>query len=1224
MSEQRITVAVRIRPPIGSERYEPVCTRKADDGQTIVIRAEETAANISGASTFQYDYVFDETDDQVAVYEESVQEMVDHALSGYNATVFTYGQTGSGKTYTILGTQSVDDKVTQDSGVFMRVFNDLFTYQESVKDRIHLLITLSALELYVEDVMDLLSNKKKLKLRETPEETIAIGINTVEVRNMKDVVRNFEVANSFRSVTATRMNDTSSRSHALFFIDLFQIPRERSPHAPKLSQLIDEPGLFMSQNVPGVTKSRIALVDLAGSERVKRSGVSGQAMVEAQAINKSLSTLGTVINAMYLQSSHIPFRESKLTKLLKPCFVDTTSRLLLIGQVAPPSDSAPESLGTLRFCDRVKGLKAGQAIGFSDPAAELAFLQSRRVNEELLAEMHILNAQYYYEPVNVQRLAAAKGVPAPHERQRVVAELQAGAADILLRKERELLEKAEREATAQSNAEVERFVLHMNALIDEYEQVARTVKKEKKAEKKLREEEMLVQEAQLHEAKKAKKHRLKIQESVAAALQQVAAMDKEMKSVDEQIEAMKNNAVADTDGVDAVAEPLSKVMSSGVEEATHKLVESFYNHAIEQNRLYSMFVSRLAATRRERAQVRRMKLMSSTLVSEGTLLYDLIAFLVDRAVDMSEGDLPLETKWGWHDVDGFSEHLLCADEMYPPLLPSQSVLLEAEDQPCQEESHKITFLSSDESDGENSHHAAESRRIRQIRDTAFAAKTASRNVLDTREGGGSNTESGIEGGSNGESNDGRENRQESSPALSQRAPQSEWMDGQVQGRKPPIDTALVVKGIVEDTQPGASIDHRTGRRNSCAAADPDAAAVTSSSLKNGAASASGTRAGSAVDSAKGNSGQDGKSNGATVAVAAESEGRSSDKYGKESSGAESSSSPSESKSREKSPEAVAATAADADADADAGRPARKAHGKEPNPTCLISGNEEDTPPLKAPNPSYQEKDSRALMKVYDSPTLVQDLLRFLRSGSRMIKHCRRGKPHERIFWVSTQRGKKELFWKAPDSHSENFAFIDLSEVSFIQAGCFGKVFARHRIPPTDPAFFRAFTIGLKRGGRTVDVVAETLPDYEAWIIGLSHLIGLDPVWGGKIDLTTEVGTDRLTYFESSVCEANYIRPLDYLELKRRVQQVAKRTIEVLNECGDDTVRAQAILNGIHLPAVNSNGAVYMTKGELRFLLPDVFDIVRVSRLWLLFQQMNLIYDNDFTPPTAFGITLRES
>ena len=139
------------------------------------------------------------------------------------------------------------------------------------------------------------------------------------------------------------MNDASSRSHALFLIDLFQLEKSAAGGTSMtLQQLISESESGRSPSTAAAPsfafkKSRIALVDLAGSERVKKSGVEGQAMVEAQAINKSLSTLGTVINAMYLQSAHVPFRESKLTKILQ--LSGSQKSMLLVGQIAHDGES---------------------------------------------------------------------------------------------------------------------------------------------------------------------------------------------------------------------------------------------------------------------------------------------------------------------------------------------------------------------------------------------------------------------------------------------------------------------------------------------------------------------------------------------------------------------------------------------------------------------------------------------------------------------------------------------------------------------------------------------------------------------------------------------------------------------------------------------------------------------------------------------------------------------
>ncbi|EKF37890.1 kinesin, putative [Trypanosoma cruzi marinkellei] len=474
--EQRINVAIRIRPPLQKERFDPLCTHKADDGRTVIIKDEES---MGVPSTFQFDDVFDGGDDQCQLYTQSVQELVDDALQGVNVTVLTYGQTGSGKTYTILGSMSSGD-LTEESGIFPRVFHDIFAYREAVKRERHLLVFVSAVEIYVDDVMDLLSKRKKLKLRETPEETLTLGVNTVELRTVEDVMQTFNVVNSYRSVTSTKINDCSSRSHALFFIYIFQIPLNAFPEPPAREHLIDASGIPIGGGIKGLVRSRIALVDLAGSERVKRTGVEGQAMVEAQAINNSLAALGTTINAMYMESNHISFQESKLTRLLKPLIVGRTSRLLLIGQISPPSVSAQESRGTLRFCDRVKGLKAGNATFFLNQEDEESYIRSLRQHEELTAELRIVGTEFYYQPMRPLFMAHVKNISVDEACRASIELLQRDATVIVARKEEECMRAMEAEIRARQMERVHAFADKINQMIDEYEAVSHAVKKEKK------------------------------------------------------------------------------------------------------------------------------------------------------------------------------------------------------------------------------------------------------------------------------------------------------------------------------------------------------------------------------------------------------------------------------------------------------------------------------------------------------------------------------------------------------------------------------------------------------------------------------------------------------------------------------------------------------------------------------------------------------------------------
>ncbi|EAN89748.1 putative kinesin [Trypanosoma cruzi] len=1077
--EQRINVAIRIRPPLQKERFDPLCAHKADDGRTVIIKDEES---MGAPSTFQFDEVFDGGDDQCQLYTQSVQELVDDALQGANVTVLTYGQTGSGKTYTILGSLSSGD-LTEESGIFPRVFHDIFAYREAVKRERHLLVFISAVEIYVDDVMDLLSKRKRVKLRETPEGTLTPGVNIIELRTVEDVIQTFNMANSYRSVTSTKINDCSSRSHALFFIDIFQMPLSASSEPPAREQLIDASGIPISGDIKGLVRSRIALVDLAGSERVKRTGVEGQAMVEAQAINKSLAALGTTINAMYMESNHIPFRESKLTRLLKPLFVDRNSRLLLIGQISPPSVSAQESRGTLRFCDRVKGLKAGSPAFFLSQEDEESYIRSLRQQEELTAELRIAGAECYYQPMRPLFMAYVKNISVDEARRASIDLLQRDASSIVARKEEECMRAMEAEIRAKQMERVHAFADKMNQMIDEYEALSHAVKKEKKDAKRRKEEQAEEQEKKLIGAKKAKKTRLKME----AKVEKLNIALKEMERHAEEMEA-------------AFTSPLVEDTNESTEELTtgetpkddsvQLLVENFHSHTTELNRLQDLYAQWLGATQRQRSQVRRAKLFSSSIIMDGTLVYDIIDFIIDRSVDIADGVSHAEKKFSWNDIDGFSSLLRSGERLYPPLVTTPSSKAEV----CEPSAyHNVTFLSSDESDEENSHHREENRMLR----------------------GDSRSFSSSEG-----------------PNTPIKGQYDALGDKRAQGTfKQPEWNGLQQTANLE----GEFI--LQGRDGSMADANGD----------------------------------DTDDNCYDEEKKGEGEERA---------------------------------------------------GKQPRQNKEENTNDEEAQSLESTR-KRDVRDNEYLMRVYDSPTLVHDLIRFLRGGTVMLKHGRSGRPHFRYFWVTISQNSRKLVWTEPESKiTAERSSIDLDDVSFIQLGCFSKVFKRHPVASTDPSFYRSFTLGLKGGGRTVDIVAGSLPDFEAWIVGLSNLVRVDPVWGGKLDITKEAHFEQLNCFEASLCEMNYIYPSQYILLKKRVKRIAMRTLGVLEQCGNDATKAYKILGGIHPPAVNEKGAVYLTKGELRFIGLNDMDILRITKVWILFQQMNLVYDENFVPATTFGVTER--
>ncbi|KAH9580167.1 Kinesin motor domain [Trypanosoma melophagium] len=1099
--EQRITVAVRIRPPLEKERYEPLCARKANDGQTIIIKNEETNGE---PVAFQFDDVYDGEDDQQSVYEQSVQELVDHALQGVNVTVLTYGQTGSGKTHTILGSMS-RGTLTSESGIFLRIFQDLFSYRKAMEKQLHIIIFLSAVELYIEDVMDLLSQRKKIKLRDTPEETLTPGINTVEVETMEDVMRSFNIANTYRSVTSTKMNDSSSRSHALFFIDLFQVPINVCPQRPSREQLIDVNGIPINGSINGLVRSRIALVDLAGSERVKRSGVEGQAMIEAQAINKSLSALGTTINAMYTENIHIPFRDSKLTKLLKPSFVDRAARLLLIGQIAPPSCSAQESQGTLRFCDRVKGLKAGKVVGFLDPEEEERYLRSLRKQEELLADLHIAGAMFYYQPQRPSAMAKIKGISVKEARNEAINSLSVNAGNIETIKEAEIKRSLE-EKLAREQEEMEvAFVEKSNSMIEEYETLTHENKKIKKSLKRLTEQQEAEVEEKVMEAKKTKKHRVKLEEKIESfreALRELGQKEEELTNMSKNPTLLEEEEGEGNGKGEQDVKGLSDEKNEQ-DKLIHLIIQEFHTHLTELNQIHALYVQRLAATQRQRSQVRRVKVLSSEIITDSTLVYDIIDFVIDRAIDIADGVIDPLNKYSWHDIDGISRVLRTGEQWYPPLITE----VKNESEICDASVyHNITFLSSDDSDAENSHYPMETRR-RFVENNGVE-------IVD----------------SNDEDVDSLDYSQASDVPL---APNKNALTNADSKRKNQQKTSKLGKS-------------KNGRDNTVAAT------------------------------------------GATTNANADN-----DDYGYDDDEEED----------------------DDDEENDNNGKSTKGDSSE------LQDSAEGTNAEKTQ--SQRQGDQQHLMRVYDSPTLVQDLVRFLRGGSVMLKHGRSGKPHRRHFWVSIIQNRRKLLWMDPNAKaSADRSSIDFRDVSYIQLGCFSKVFKRHPVSPRDPVFYRSFSIGLKDGGRTVDIVADSVPDFEAWVVGLSNLVCVDPVWGGKLDITRERSFESLNCFEASLCESNYIYPSQYIMLKRRVRRRAEKTLRILKQCGNNTQKAYAILKGIHPPAVNEKGALYLTKGELRFMGRDEMDIMRITKIWMLFQQMNIVYDDNFVPATTFGITER--
>lgn len=300
---------------------------------------------MAGKHTFSFDRVFGPLVRQVDVFQEVAKPIVDgkhlHGLTlqgvinGFNGTVFCYGQTGSGKTFTMEGADYYNEEL---KGLLPRMFTYLFELIEKSDPAIEFNIKCSFLEIYMEKIQDLLDPKKNnLNVKEEKGRGIYVADCTeVYVSSAEEMFEVMRAGSKNRSIAATRMNEKSSRSHSIFILTVYQ--KNTATDAAKLGKLF--------------------LCDLAGSEKVGKTNASGQTLEEAKMINKSLSALGNVINALTEAKSgaHVPYRDSKLTRILQESLGGNSQTCLVI-TCSLSAYNDRETLSTLRFGNRAKSIK---------------------------------------------------------------------------------------------------------------------------------------------------------------------------------------------------------------------------------------------------------------------------------------------------------------------------------------------------------------------------------------------------------------------------------------------------------------------------------------------------------------------------------------------------------------------------------------------------------------------------------------------------------------------------------------------------------------------------------------------------------------------------------------------------------------------------------------------------------------------------------------------------
>lgn len=366
-----VRVAVRVRPLNARES-----ARAADSPLDWRVGPAEIAQAVSGravpANTFAFDHVFGQAATNGDVFAQLAQPVVAAALDGYNATIFAYGQTSSGKTHSMLGSEA-------DPGVTRRSIADVFERVGATPDR-QFLLRASYIEIYQEVIRDLLEPAHdNLKIHEDLNRRVYVEAREEVVSSVEEVMAMIAAGESVRAVGETQMNDRSSRSHTIFtlLIESREVTSGEvvSPDAAVVAVGEDGAPAVPLHDGVAVRASSLSLVDLAGSERAALTGAEGVRLKEGSHINKSLLTLGNVINKLSSaepgSTAHIPYRDSKLTRILQPA-LGGNARTAILCAVTPAIMHMEETLSTLKFASRAKKVKnRTQCNEYLDDTAKL-------------------------------------------------------------------------------------------------------------------------------------------------------------------------------------------------------------------------------------------------------------------------------------------------------------------------------------------------------------------------------------------------------------------------------------------------------------------------------------------------------------------------------------------------------------------------------------------------------------------------------------------------------------------------------------------------------------------------------------------------------------------------------------------------------------------------------------------------------------------------------------
>ncbi|MCL7041267.1 hypothetical protein MKW94_015911 [Papaver nudicaule] len=437
----RVRVAVRVRPrdaeDLNSEADYADCVELQPELKRLKLRK-----NNWNADSYKFDEVFTDSASQRRVYEVVAKPVVESVINGYNGTIMAYGQTGTGKTYTMgrLGKHDPSER-----GIMVRSLEDILANTSPTLDTVEI----SYLQLYLESIQDLLApEKNNIPIAEDPKtgEVSLPGAAVVKIRDLDQFLQLVQIGESNRHAANTKMNTESSRSHAILMVYIQRSSLGKADN--EVSPQDRDSKRSMGNNMNTLHKSKLLIVDLAGSERIAKSGAEGHMLEETKFINLSLTSLGKCINALAENSSHIPTRDSKLTRMLRDSF-GGSARTSLIITIGPSARHHAETSSTIMFGQRamkvVNMLKLKEEFDYESLCRKLEnqvdYLiaeneRQQKIREDDKEEMEKKLIEYRNSFAEVESSLDARSQLFENENNRLVSENQRLLDELKLQKDR--------------------------------------------------------------------------------------------------------------------------------------------------------------------------------------------------------------------------------------------------------------------------------------------------------------------------------------------------------------------------------------------------------------------------------------------------------------------------------------------------------------------------------------------------------------------------------------------------------------------------------------------------------------------------------------------------------------------------------------------------------------------------------------------------------------------